>query len=277
MKTRPLLFGLHARPLGMVKVAVGLIPVLILVSLYFTVSHVRLATNPSDKLTPSFSQMVDAVKRATIIPDPRTGHYTLLDDTLASLRRIGIGIGLAAVFGLLLGVNMGLFPGFRAIMEPVIKFFSIVPPLSILPVLFILFGVGEFGKIALIFIGSSFLITRDIYRATKEIPEEQVVKALTLGATQWQVVYLVILPQILPKLLSTLRICLGGSWLFLIAAEAIASTNGLGYRIFLVRRYLSMDMIIPYVLWITFLGFVMDTVLRKSIERFFPWYLTEKD
>ena len=277
MKTRPLLFGLHARPEGMFKVAVGLIPVLILVSLYFTVSHVRLATNPSDKLTPSFSQMVDAVKRAIIIPDPRTGHYTLLDDTLASLRRIGIGIGLAAVFGLLLGVNMGLFPGFRAIMEPVIKFFSIVPPLSILPVLFILFGVGEFGKIALIFIGSSFLITRDIYRATKEIPEEQVVKALTLGATQWQVVYLVILPQILPKLLSTLRICLGGSWLFLIAAEAIASTNGLGYRIFLVRRYLSMDMIIPYVLWITFLGFVMDTVLRKSIERFFPWYLTEKD
>jgi NitT/TauT family transport system permease protein len=220
--------------------------------------------------------MVEAVKKATIVPD-RNGHYMLLEDTLASLRRIVIGVSLAAIFGLLLGVNLGLFPGFNAIVEPVIKFFSIVPPLSILPILFILFGVGEFGKIALIFIGSAFLITRDVYRATKETPEEQVVKALTLGATQFQVVYSVILPQILPKLLSTLRICLGGAWLFLIAAEAIASTNGLGYRIFLVRRYLAMDTIIPYVLWVTLLGFLMDTLLRLSIQRFFPWYLTEKD
>lgn len=276
MKARPLLFGLHARPEGIFRVILGFLPVVVLVAAYLTVSHIRLAENPSDKLTPSLSQMVEAVKRATIIPD-RNGHYMLLEDTIASLRRIGIGISLAAIVGLLLGVNMGLFPGFNAITEPIIKFFSIVPPLSILPILFILFGVGEFGKITLIFIGSAFLITRDVYRATKEIPEEQVVKALTLGATQFQVVYSVILPQILPKLLSTLRICLGGSWLFLIAAEAIASTNGLGYRIFLVRRYLAMDTIIPYVLWITLLGFLMDMFLRLAIQKFFPWYLTEKD
>lgn len=246
-------------------------------SLYFYTSHVRLQTNADDKLTPSITKMYEAVKQATVVPDSRTGQYTLLNDTLSSLKRILIGLCSAAIVGLLLGVNMGLFPGFNAIMEPIIKFFSIVPPLSILPVLFILFGVGEFGKIALIFIGSTFLITRDIYRATKEIPEEQVVKACTLGATQLQVVYLIILPQILPKLLSTLRICLGGAWLFLIAAEAIASVDGLGYRIFLVRRYLSMDLIIPYVLWITFLGFIMDTGLRLAIKKFFPWYLTEKD
>lgn len=276
MKARPLLFGLHARPEGIFKLILGLLPVVVMVSVYLTVSHARLADNPADKLTPSLSQMVEAVKKATIVPD-RNGHYMLLEDTLASLRRIVIGVSLAAIFGLLLGVNLGLFPGFNAIVEPVIKFFSIVPPLSILPILFILFGVGEFGKIALIFIGSAFLITRDVYRATKETPEEQVVKALTLGATQFQVVYSVILPQILPKLLSTLRICLGGAWLFLIAAEAIASTNGLGYRIFLVRRYLAMDTIIPYVLWVTLLGFLMDTLLRLSIQRFFPWYLTEKD
>jgi NitT/TauT family transport system permease protein len=276
VKARPLLFGLHARPEGIFKLILGLLPVVVMVSVYLTVSHARLADNPADKLTPSLSQMVEAVKKATIVPD-RNGHYMLLEDTLASLRRIVIGVSLAAIFGLLLGVNLGLFPGFNAIVEPVIKFFSIVPPLSILPILFILFGVGEFGKIALIFIGSAFLITRDVYRATKETPEEQVVKALTLGATQFQVVYSVILPQILPKLLSTLRICLGGAWLFLIAAEAIASTNGLGYRIFLVRRYLAMDTIIPYVLWVTLLGFLMDTLLRLSIQRFFPWYLTEKD
>jgi NitT/TauT family transport system permease protein len=277
MQSYPKLFGLHAKPEGLFRVVVGLAPVLVLVLLYLTTSHIRLQENPDDKLTPSFSKIVEAVKQVTIVPDARTGQYTLLNDTLSSLRRILIGLGAAAIVGLFLGINMGLFPGFSAITEPIIKFFSIVPPLSILPVLFILFGVGEFGKIALIFIGSTFIITRDIYRATKEVPSEQVVKALTLGATQFQVVYMVILPQILPKLLSTLRICLGGAWLFLIAAEAIASTDGLGYRIFLVRRYLSMDIIIPYVLWITFLGFIMDTLLRWSIKKFFPWYLTEEE
>ena len=66
--------------------------------------------------------------------------------------------------------------------------------------------------------------------------------------TQLQVVYRVILPQVMPRLLDAVRISLGAAWLFLIAAEAIASTDGLGYRIFLVRRYLAMDVIIPYVL-----------------------------
>ena len=64
-----------------------------------------------------------------------------------------------------------------------------------------------------------------------------------------------VLPQVLPRLLERLRLALGAAWLFLIAAEAIASTEGLGYRIFLVRRYLAMDVILPYVVWITLLAF----------------------
>ena len=64
---------------------------------------------------------------------------------------------------------------------------------------------------------------------------------------------------------------LGSAWLFLIAAEAIASTDGLGYRIFLVRRYLSMDVIFPYVIWITLLAFLVDLALRKLSAWLFPW------
>ncbi len=63
-----------------------------------------------------------------------------------------------------------------------------------------------------------------------------------------------VLPQIWPRLIDSLRLTLGSAWLFLIAAEAIASTEGLGYRIFLVRRYLAMDVILPYVVWITLLA-----------------------
>ena len=90
------------------------------------------------------------------------------------------------------------------------------------------------------------------------------------------VIYRVILPQIMPRLIAALRLSLGAAWLFLIAAEAIAATEGLGYRIFLVRRYLSMDIIIPYVLWITLIGFVFDYTLKTVNKVCFPWYSPSK-
>jgi NitT/TauT family transport system permease protein len=71
--------------------------------------------------------------------------------------------------------------------------------------------------------------------------------------------YRVVLPQIWPRPHRALRLSLGSAWLFLIASEAIAATEGLGYRIFLMRRYLAMDVILPYVLWITASGFGLDS------------------
>ncbi|HCP03143.1 MAG TPA: lipid kinase, partial [Pseudomonas sp.] len=87
---------------------------------------------------------------------------------------------------------------------------------------------------------------------------EQLVKAQTLGANTSQIMVRVLLPQLMPKLIDAVRLSLGAGWLFLIAAEAIAATDGLGYRIFLVRRYMSMDVILPYVAWITLLAFLFD-------------------
>src|SRR5207249_8435696 len=81
----------------------------------------------------------------------------------------------------------------------------------------------------------------------------------------------VILPQMWPRLIDAVRLTLGSAWLYLIAAEAIASTEGLGFRIFLVRRYLAMDVILPYVIWITFLAFTMDWILKVLRSRIFPW------
>ncbi len=81
-----------------------------------------------------------------------------------------------------------------------------------------------------------------------------------------------ILRVVLPRLLIALRLVLGSAWLFLIAAEAIASTDGLGYRIFLVRRYMAMDVILPYVVWITLLAWLMDLGLRQLARVCFPWF-----
>jgi NitT/TauT family transport system permease protein len=80
----------------------------------------------------------------------------------------------------------------------------------------------------------------------------------------------------MPRLLHSVRLQIITAWLFLIAAEAIASSNGLGYRIFLVRRYLSMDIIIPYVIWIVILGCTLDILLRLTVRWFYPWYAEQK-
>ncbi|MBI4964187.1 MAG: ABC transporter permease [Desulfomonile tiedjei] len=258
------------------KLVLGLIPFAILVGGYFMASHVRLDSNPDDKLTPSASKMVEAVHTMAFTRDTRTGRFLMLTDTLASVRRIVIGLGLASVVGLILGMDSGAFPGISATLMPVIRFLSIVPPLAVLPILFVVFGVGELGKVMLIFLGSVFVITRDVQQETEQIPKEQIVKALTLGASQMQVLYTVLLPQIMPRLLIAVRLSLGAAWLFLIASEAIASTDGLGYRIFLMRRYLAMDVIIPYVLWITFLGFCMDALLRLVVSWKYRWFVASQ-
>src|SRR5690606_3280436 len=124
---------------------------------------------------------------------------------------------------------------------------------------------------ALIVIGVLPCVARDLSLRIGELPQEQLVKAQTLGASTWQVALRVVLPQTLPRLIDALRLSMGAAWLFLIAAEAIASTEGLGYRIFLVRRFLAMDVILPYVAWITLLAVVADWLLRRLRTRAFGW------
>ena len=265
-------FGLHADPPHPLRVVLGMLPFILLITVYLVAADVRHSQNPQDKLIPTVSKIGKAAKKVTFTPDKRTGDYLLWTDTAASLKRLAMGIGIAALCGFLLGLNMGLLPGIRHLSVSFITFVAMIPPLAILPILFIVFGVGELGKVMLIFIGTFPLITRDIYLAVRKMPREMIVKALTLGASQPGVLYRVVLPQLIPRLLETVRLSLGAAWLFLIASEAIASQNGLGYRIFLVRRYLSMDVIIFYVAWITFLAYSADFALKKWIALRYRWY-----
>lgn len=273
---KPLFWGIHANPNKRLKLFLAIVPFLIVLVAYFTLVEIRHAENPADKILPSLNQMSDAIERVAFTEDRRTGDYLLWKDTLSSLFRLAIGLALSTLAALILGLNMGAFPGLTAIGLPFLTFLSMIPPMAILPILFISFGIGETGKIALIFLGTFPFIARDMTMAVHQIPKEQVTKALTLGASQIAVVYRVILPQIMPRLISALRLSLGAAWLFLIAAEAISSTDGLGYRIFLVRRYLSMDIIIPYVLWITLIGFIIDYTLKTINKKCFPWYSPAK-
>lgn len=251
--------------------ALGALPFLALGLAYVAASAARRAVNPADKLLPAPGQMwASAVSLATQ-PDPRSGDVLLWLDTASSLTRLGLGVGIAAAIGLCIGIAIGLIPLVRASLGGFVAALSLIPPLAILPILFITFGLGELSKVALIVIGIAPFLVRDVAGRVAEIPVELIVKAQTLGASTWRIVLRLALPQVLPRLIQSVRLSLGPAWLFLIAAEAIASTDGLGYRIFLVRRYLAMDVILPYVIWITLLAFALDWGLRRLSAVLFPW------
>ena len=254
------------------KLMLGLLPFVILLVVYISASDARLAANAADKLLPAFSSFWDAIDRMALTPSKRTGEYLMWVDTLASLQRLALGVGFSALIGLSLGVASGMIPLVRSTLAPVVTAISLIPPMAILPILFISFGLGELSKVVLIFIGICPIIIRDIQLRAQSLPQEQLIKAQTLGGNSWQIIVRVVLPQIFPRLIDAIRLTLGSAWLFLIAAEAIVATEGLGYRIFLVRRYMSMDVILPYVLWITILAYAMDWLLKQLSRKVSPWY-----
>ena len=247
------------------------LPFVLVAAAYLIGSDIRLEANPSDKLLPSLGTIADTIYRLAFTPDKRSGAYLFWDDTWASLVRLGLGMSVATLGGITIGIAAGLIPYARAALSPFIAVLSMIPPLAVLPILFIVFGLGESAKVVLIVFGVMPFFMRDIQLWVQSLPYEQLIKAQTLGASSWQVALRVVLPQTMPRLIDSVRLSLGPAWLFLIAAEAIASTEGLGYRIFLVRRYMSMDVILPYVVWITLLAFVMDFVLSWISRKAFPW------
>lgn len=263
---------INLTPSKPLKALLGILPFALLIVIYLIASDARLAENANDKLLPSFAQMGETINNLAFEPSKRSGEYVFWQDTLSSLYRLGLGILIAAALGFTVGLLTGAIPTIHSPLAPLLTVISLIPPMAILPVLFIIFGLGEVSKVALIVIGVAPFIARDIQRCTQEIPLEQLVKAQTLGASTWQIIVRVLTPQLLPRLINAVRLSLGAGWLFLIAAEAIASTDGLGYRIFLVRRYMSMDVILPYVAWITLLAFLVDWLLAKLNSFCFPWH-----
>ena len=232
-------------------------------------SSARLADNPDDRLLPSVAQMLDAIARMAFTEDARTGSVLLWSDTLASLTRMALGIAVAALAGLGLGIASGAFPMLRATLSPLMAVLD--DPAAGDPAHPVhRLRTRRTLKVMLIVIGITPVLARDLEQRAREIPAELLVKAQTLGANSWTAVLRVILPQLLARLLLSLRLMLGAAWLFLISSEAISATAGLGYRIFLVRRYMSMDVILPYVAWITLLAWAMDWALRLIHRKCFP-------
>ena len=276
---------IHAQPgrstvwiLSWFLFAVGLV-------LYFYVAQERHRQNPDDRVMPTIAQMVRGFEDAALKPaeeeEAQTAsgsslgtriHSSMLwKDTQASGRRFLISVALLFP-AVLLGLHMAMFPHIGAFFLRFFLFFDKIVALSLLPILFIAFGIDELSKIMLIVIGVTPTIILDTFNLSKSVPREQIVKGFTLGASDFSITYSVVFKQIWPRVLNSIRLNLKAVMLFLFAGEMIASTDGLAYRIALLRRHMGMDTIIPYVLWVALLLFLVDLAMNKLNRKLHPWF-----
>jgi NitT/TauT family transport system permease protein len=275
---------IQARPRRVWTQAISWLLFIVGIAVYMQFSAVRHRENPEDRVVPSGAQLLQGIKASVLEPAEeddaldasattwqRVTHSMVWKDSASSGRRFFIAIALM-IPAVLLGLHMAVFPFAEAAFLRFVLFFDKIVALSLLPILFIVFGIDEWSKIMLMVIGVGPTMALDTYNIAKGVPREQVVKAFTLKSSNLDVAYRVILKQILPQVINSLRLNLKPLALFLFAGEMIASTDGLAYRIAIMRRHMGMDIIIPYLLWVAVLLFAMDATLRFANRRLHPWY-----
>jgi NitT/TauT family transport system permease protein len=271
------LFRIHAQPSRATALILSWLLFSAGILSYFYVAIQRHRENPDDRVMPTVSQMVQAFRDAAAKPaeeDDGASSSMLWKDSIATGRRFLISVALL-VPAVLLGLHMAMFPYVGALFLRFFQFFDKIVALSLLPIIFIAFGIDELSKIMLIVIGVAPTIILDTFNLSKSVPRETIVKAFTLGASDFGIAYRVVFKQILPRVLNSIRLNLKAVMLFLFAGEMIASTDGLAYRIALLRRHMGMDTIIPYVLWVAFLLFLVDWGMQMVNRKLHPWFQEE--
>jgi NitT/TauT family transport system permease protein len=264
-------FRIDAQPPRSIAVTLSWFLFVAGIAAYFVAAQQRHRENPDDRVMPTLTQMTEAFREAAAKPAEGDERSMLMTDTLATGRRFLISVALLLP-AVLLGLHMAMFPYFGAFFLRFFQFFDKIVALSLLPILFIVFGIDELSKIMLIVIGVAPTIILDTVNLAKSVPREQIVKGFTLGAGDFAITYRIVLKQIFPRVLNSIRLNLKAVMLFLFAGEMIASTDGLAYRIALLRRHMGMDTILPYVLWVALLLFAVDLGMSTLNKKLHPWF-----
>lgn len=199
----------------------------------------------------------------------KNGH--LLNDIGISLFRIVSGFILSILIALPVGIIFGISRKSKAIMEPIVAFIRYVPPSAFIPLIIVWFGVGELGKVFLIFLGVAPYLTLLIADIVYSIPKDIVEASATLGASKMDTILKVILPYSMPAIWDSFRIMFGAAWTFVIIAEIVGSSSGLGHLMIESQRFLRTDNIFAGILVIGILGILTDLFFRYTSKLLFPW------
>jgi ABC-type nitrate/sulfonate/bicarbonate transport system permease component len=195
----------------------------------------------------------------------------LIRHLVDSLRRIAVANLVAFVTAVPLGILMGRYRPFEDFMDGFLNIIRPIPPLAWIPLAILWFGLGEKSVVFITLISAFFALLINTIAGVRSVDKSLPRAALTLGASQRDVIRDIIVPATLPHIFTGLRIALGVSWMSIVAAELIAASSGLGYMISYYREVLRSDLILVGMLSIGLIGFAMDRGLVWLEGRLLPW------
>lgn len=216
----------------------------------------------------------------TFLADPltmlRSGWTLLAEQGFAkdigfTVWRVVGGFVLAALLAVPLGVAMGAYKGIEAFFEPFVSFARYLPASAFIPLLILWAGIGEAQKLAVIFIGSFFQLVLMIAVQVGGTRRDLVEAAYTLGASDWGIVRRVLIPAAAPQIAETLRLVLGWAWTYVIVAELIGASAGIGHMITDSQALLATDQIIFGIITIGLIGLVSDLAFKRANRAMFRW------
>ena len=216
----------------------------------------------------------------TFLADPITmvkSGWTLLtqmgfaEDIGMTVWRVVGGFVIAAALALPLGVAMGAYKPIEAFFEPFVSFARYLPASAFIPLLILWAGIGEAQKLAVIFIGSFFQLVLMIAVTVGNTRRDLVEAAYTLGAGDRSLVWRVMIPGAAPEIAETLRMVLGWAWTYVIVAELIGASSGIGHMITDSQALLATDQIIFGIIVIGVIGLASDLLFKAMNRRLFPW------
>jgi NitT/TauT family transport system permease protein len=218
----------------------------------------------------------------TFLADPATmlregwnllAQHGFIKDILVTIWRVVGGFVLAAAIGIPLGMAMGAYKPVEAFFEPFISFSRYLPASAFIPLLILWAGTGEAQKLAVIFVGSFFQIVLMVAIAVGNTRRDLVEAAYTLGASDAAIVTRVLLPAAAPEIAEISRLVLGWAWTYVIVAELIGASSGIGHMIMDSQALLNTGQIIFGIVVIGVIGLVSDFLFKAANRRMFPWSL----
>ena len=259
-------------------IGLGVACVLLCVAMYTWLSQQKAAAAAAEsrenKTIPTWSQLAEALVMVST-PNKRSGEIPLWEDARVTLWRLFSGLCIAVLLSLVLGVAMGCFVPVEAFFLPTLSFLAKIPPTAMLAVFIVLLKDTEYKfYVSMLVFGTLPTLSQAIFQAAKnDVPEELVFKAYTLGAHHLEVIWNLILRQILPRVIEAVRLQVGPAMVLLIAAEFAGGTGGgFGYRIRLYFQRTDMTVVFLYVILLGIVGFLIDVALTRLREWLCPWY-----
>ncbi|PSL20549.1 taurine transport system permease protein [Shimia abyssi] len=188
-----------------------------------------------------------------------------------SLFRVIAGFFFGALLGIPLGYAMGLSNWFRGWFEPIVEFMRPVPPLALIPLVIIWFGIGETGKIILLFLASLWIMAISARAGVSGVNITKVHAAYSLGASKIQILRNVIIPNSLPEIFTGARVAMGVCWGTVVAAELVAASEGAGMMIMVASKFQLTDIVLMGIILIGVIGFGIDILMRRLENLLVPW------